>query len=353
MVFPEDANSASPNPTSTSTPTPSAASKRANQITFFLDNDNTMMGLVKSGNDEGFTHQMGVSYLRWLKNDGTLEFDATSAIYTKHAQAKWDNQGEQMLKKGEITRWQREYDSGGKIPVHFVDVTRFKAAYTSGKSFYFKGAVGVEFRKTSAEGGSLPPAAAMQNWWHDTLGIYKYKYVPADGVDSSVTVTESGTGIEKNGYESDERLKATSKVSVIGEAAVGKNLTFFEGRCTLQLEAGVSVSSESSQVIGPNSYGSVSANLKGDVIRRKNGQARLTASTGGALFYFPSPNDRDIQKTGSSGNVSLASHHSVGKKGNSLQPFFTFYFPQGRQVFQNMNDKDTIQRIGLRYQFGK
>ncbi len=328
-------------------PSPSPVKTPPHQVSFYLDNDNLMMGLIPSGNDEGFTHRMGFAYLTQLKKNQSLQFDVSSEIYTKRAETTWDTQtpitnGSQII--------YRRSDQENQYPVNFIDVTRFKAAYSKGKSFYFKAAIGMEIRQTQVGADKLPPAASVQNWWHHTLGIYTYEYVSADGVKTQVD-QNGNTAVVKNGFKEDPLLKTTSKTSVLVDGAVGKKIEFFEGRCELQLETGVSISSEKNKMVGPNSTLSGSANVKTDLIRKKNQSPRLTTSLGGAIFYFPSPQSSGVQKTGSYSTFTVASSHHVGKQGNTLQPFFTFWLPSGRQLFTNMNDLDMIQRIGMRFKF--
>lgn len=335
----------------TSPPEATQSAQKQNQFSFYLDNDNVLLGLVPSGDDEGFTHRMGLAYLQQLPKDQSLQFDVMSEIYTKDAKPVVSQELEQMFNKGLINQIDRVYETGGKIPIHYVDVTRFKATYTKGDNFYFKAALGAEIRQTKDKDGKIPPAASIQNWWHNTLGIYTYKYVPSNG-EAPVTQVSGKQAAEQVGYEENPNLAATSKVSALAEVAAGARIQLFEGKCTLQFEAGAAISTEGKKLVGPNSHLKAGGDLQMGFLKMKSGQPRIQTALGGAIFYFPSPQDQSVPKLGTQTQFEIASNHRVGKRGQTLQPFFTFWLPQGRQVFHNMNDTDLIQRMGIRFNFG-
>lgn len=365
-------SSGSPSPS----PSPPQVAKRVNdpdqnlkkyQIGFYLLNDNIMMGLVPSGDDLGMTHEMGLQVLKELNNGGKLKFDVSSGIYTKRARPSFDpssgmlgngdlaayQEAEEMLTNGEVNTINIVRANGDKIPVQFLDETKIKATYEKGKinaqgvEFYYTGTLGVALRQTSEKPGKLPPAASVQNWWHNTLGIYEFEYVPAEGTEAYVEKNGNVANVV-TGYEGDKNLDAVSRISILAGGSVGMRKTVFT--CQLELEAGALISTEGKKLVGPNSYLFARAEVSRQIFKKKNGQPALQASVGTAVFYYPSPKDTNVTKIGNETQLTLQG--TIGKNG-TVQPYFVFYAPGGRQQNHNLNDLNMRQTIGVKVNLGK
>lgn len=300
------------------TPEPTKTkSKKGDEFTLYQDNDNTMLVFMEYGDDLGYTNGLGASYLKQLdtknpEKNKSVTFDVMSELYTQEKKERPKN--------------------GKNYAVNFVDVSRFRATYAQGERFYFLLGVGVEDRQTKpTKNGKLTPEAQTQEWWHELFNLDLNQYDPADETDS----------------------KRFSRTSALVNAGAGKKVSLYEGRCQLQAGAKVSVSTEDRTLVGQNSFAAIEGSVKSEFLKDKKGDARFTAGMDASMLYFP-VGASDLNKFGVAGRVSLAGNLKTGKsKKNILQPFLTFTLPVGRQIFSPMNDQDVIQRIGLRFIFGK
>lgn len=296
---------------------PKKVKKKADEFTLYQDNDNTMLVMFEYGDDLGYTNGMGATFLKQLdsknpEKNKSITFDLMSELYTQEKAERPKN--------------------GKNYAVNFVDVSRLKATYAQGEKFYFLLGVGVEDRQTKpTKNNNLTPEAQVQEWWHEAFNLDLNQYDPAGDTDS----------------------KKFSRTSVLLNAGAGKKVNLYEGRCQLQGGANVSISTEDKTMVGQNSFASVNGGLKSDFLKDKKGDARFSTGMDASVVYFP-VGTSDQKKFGATGRVSFAGNMKVGKsKKNTLQPFLTFTLPVGRQIFSPINDQDVIQRIGLRFIFGK
>lgn len=321
---------------------------------FSLDftNDNIMLGLVPIGNDEGYTHALGFIAQRRLSDDFVLTVRFATELYTRRAVGNADFD-EQLLLIGKVdpetgkTIPGDEYYIDG-TPVQFVDVERLFATLSHNGQVRLHVTAGIERRATSPlAGGRLPPAAKIQDTWHRSLELYTYEYIPSQGSPTVAHTTANGEIELEQGYRPDRTIQKISPLSFFQSLLVEKDLLSIGGVCDVSVAGELLVASEGVTALSPNSYVSGSVVTQTVLLRKHKGkdQGRALLSISGSAGLRVTP-----QGFGTSAGVGIASYPRVVKGKVLITPYMNLWYPGGRQTFDHLNDLNTIQQFGLRFQ---
>jgi hypothetical protein len=361
------------------------------RIEFQNSNDNLFLGLVHSGDDLGFTFGVGLSYDQALarnsklgKKGDLIGFELNTQLYT--VKAAHDLTLYHELHK-KMTRDQASFGSpaetgsnpvwydavepeGGKLSKRnqqFLNATQLKAYKEWDRKTYFvKGVVGFETRKTSGK----PEGVVIQDAWHRMLDIYRWNSFDPEGHESTIirkpsdkvdpALEAQGVRQEKIevqiGVQPNEDLEKFGKWATSAGGAVGRRAHFFQARC--QLEAMVSadlvVQGEYRGVrLDSNSNLAVHGNAQAALLKNKKwGDSRLNLKLGSALMYFPERFDSTHKTLRFRGSGEIESLSHLGKKGDRLGVALQVYTPGGGGTFQKLDDDDPVMRIAFRYLFG-
>ena len=316
------------------------------RVALYQDDDNLFMGAWKrlpgnhDGNDFGYTSGVGAK-VTYVKDKNEFGVDALSGLFST---ALTTGSGDKVYHDDPANNVFRRSQ-------RFVDLTRVMTSWKYGDTFYIKGAIGIEERNRDPSGSGWSPvnSEAIQQWWHaNILQIHQYDNV-SPGAQAAVI---SPTGYQIRPALPAEKLKTPiSQNSMLASGSVGTKQTLFSGMCTVNVEAGASVSTEDNAVIGPNSNVFVNAGIKGDFGKTKSGDARFEPTLGSAVFLFPTPGAVTGTRVGAMPQGGLLMNFRVAKNGTLLSPFLIMEFPIGRQIFEEFNDHDAIMQLGLRMTF--
>lgn len=231
------------------------------------------------------------------------------------------------------------------------------------EKFTIIGAVTVESRDSDGKNFGTK----MQNAWHKMGGAkYTYNNDPAAGStgQSNPTAVGNYNSIDVVNVEVAPDVVENETILSYGEwatsvsATAQKKVKFFQGRCqlvtsvgtTLGVQGGSGLKSGSKLEFDPNSRMELGTNLKGALVRSKDKErSLLTASTGGAIVYYP--RSFGEKNTGLKMNAGLESDFRVSKKGDRLQTGLQFYAPGSTGIFQALDDSDKILELTVRYVF--
>ena len=315
------------------------------RVALYQDDDNLFMGAWKrlpgnhDGNDFGYTSGIGAK-VSYVKGKNEFGVDALSGLFSTAvnsggAKVYYDDPANDVFR-----RTQRS-----------VDLTRVMASWKHGDTFYIKGAVGIEERNRDPNGSGWSPVngSDIQQWWHkDILQIHQYDNI-SSGSQAAII---SPTGYQIRPALPAETLQTPiSQNSMLVTASVGMKEALFSGMCTVNVEAGASLSTEDNNVVGPNSNVFVNAGIKGDFGKTKSGDPRFEPTLGSAIFLFPTPGVVTGTRVGAMPQGGLLVNFRVAKNGTLLSPFLIMEFPIGRQIFEEFNDHDPIMQVGLRMTF--
>lgn len=312
-----------------------------------------MLGLVSVGNDEGYTHSLGFIAQRRLSEEFVLTVRFATELYTRRAVGNADFD-EQLLKVGQIDPETGELVPGqeyytGATPVQFVDVERLFATLSHEGKVRLHVTAGIERRTTSPlQGGRLPPAAKIQDAWHHSLELYTYEYLPSDGSPMVVHSGANGATELEQGYRPDRVIGKISPLSFFESLLVEKDVFSIAGVCDVAVAGEFLLASEGVTALSPNSFISGSVVTNTVLLKKRAGQdqGRPLLSLSGSAGVRATP-----QGLGTSAGVGIASHPRVFKGKVVITPYMTLWYPGGRQAFDHLNDLNTIQQFGLRFQF--
>lgn len=365
------------------------------------------MGLIPSGDDRnGLTHKIELNAVKRFNNNKEVGLTVSSALYSKNNPSGYipetnysryekfyDDVTNEFLGSGQFsTKYPREslanYPHVKRNSIRIVDTEGLEAYFKSGKDFYIKGIVGIEFRMR--EKNKYAFAASSQDWWHKIIDYTRYEYVGPKGVVPKIEQSTQNSTIHMNfGYVSDpyddhptgpfgpEHLNVRADVTEIIEsydgvgldeeilntpiapvsltagAAVGvvKEIPFMTS-CKIKWtsEAGLKIKTEGANIVGANSQVYADSTIDAGLLNSKKLQGpRIELTTTQSLVYYPT----QIANTGKIGgqiSMGIETNHKVGNK-NIMSPFIVIQIPLGRQIFDEFQDQDPIMKFGLRVKF--
>ena len=358
-------------------------------------NDNHLLGLIKSGDDKGMTSGFDLKGTFNPKSD--LEFTALlqSELYTKALtpddflqvtipgsttlQKVFDPVSGRLISESLIenkpTVYQLSPDEGDGQPVRVIDVVRFLAQLKKGKDLYFLVDLGVEARKRTPGLG-----AGIQDPWHKLIDANQYQYLSPE--DGGGKIVENQQKWELSPGESpfynDENFREFTRTTyrwdgsyfrkeslsrpiapwagILGiGAGAEKTLLHAEGKCELVARGQTKVNLVlEGDGLGPNSR------LENQVILRMKVK-RLSATGAFELDYFfvkdrtsagSEQSPAGSEKTGRGASLELSLAPSAKSKGNvTITPFLKVGKKDGRLIFNEFNDPDSLMTFGFRLGF--
>lgn len=360
-------------------------------------NDNHLLGLLKSGDDKGMTSGFDLKGTFKVKSD--LEFTALlqSELYTKALSSDDFLQvtipGSTILNQvidpvtGQlISESFRQNQSvvlqpspdgpevGKGEPVRLIDVARFLAQLKKGKDLYFLVDLGVESRKRTPWLG-----AGIQDPWHKLINANQYNYLsPEGGVGGIVEYQETGRqnpgeGLNTSGnihdftlttyrWEGSRLGKEVLKrpiASWAGLLGIGAGIekTLLQAPCKCELVA--KARSKLNLVIEKNGLGENSRLENEVVLKMKVKRISLTGAFEMEYFFVKDESQPGSEQETSPGNqvgkgasIELSLAPSAKSKGKVfVTPFMKLGKKDGRLMFEQFNDPDSLMTLGFRIGF--
>jgi hypothetical protein len=316
-------------------------------------NDNMMLGLIPIGNDEGFTHALGFTTQKRISDNLVLTVRFATELYTRRAQGHAGFEDE-LHDLGHVDPASGNWVPAPRFsqegtPIQFVDVERLMATLSHNGKVRLHITAGIERRTTAPlSGGRLPPAARIQDLWHNSLELYTYAYIPASGTPTAVHSGPDGKISLEEGYRTDRDILAIAPVSFFESLLIEKDVATIAGVCDIAVAGEMLLASEGLQGLSPNSYLSGSVLTNTVLLRKKRGKelGRPLLALSGAYGVRATP-----QGFGSSTGIGIVSHPGAGRGKVQVSPYMTLWYPQGQQTFDHLNDHNTIQQFGILFQF--